>query len=55
MLRNKKTEQISDPDKSEEDAEIRAEGDSDYAQSEGDADTSIMPAGQVASLINQIK
>jgi enoyl-[acyl-carrier protein] reductase II len=55
VLRNKKAEQISDPDKSKEDARIKAEGDSGYVQSEGDGDTAIMPAGQAAGLINQIK
>ncbi len=55
VLRNKKTEEISNPDKAIEDAKIKAEGDTGYVQSEGDADTAIMPAGQVASLINQIK
>ncbi|MDY6879699.1 MAG: nitronate monooxygenase [Desulfatiglans sp.] len=53
VLRNKKAEEISDPDKKKEDARMNKGGDSGYV--EGNADTAIMPAGQVAALIRQIK
>lgn len=55
VLRNKRAQEISDPDKSREDKEITSGGDRWYAQEGGDADTAIMPAGQVAALIKDIE
>jgi len=53
VLRNRKAEAISDPDKAREDERINTGGDGGYVS--GDADTAILPAGQVASQIKQIK
>lgn len=53
VLRNRKAEIASDPDKAREDAKLRAGGDEAYV--DGDAEEAIMPAGQVASLIKEIK
>lgn len=55
VLRNKKAEAISDPDKEREDAKLNAKADSSYVRPDGKADNAIMPAGQVAGLIREIK
>ena len=46
-------EAISDPDKNREDGALTAKGDQGYAR--GDAETAILPSGQVAGLITQMK
>jgi enoyl-[acyl-carrier protein] reductase II len=55
VLKNRKSMAISDPDKAREDTKLQADGDQSYLESEGDAESAIMPAGQAASLIDQIK
>ncbi|MCP4750019.1 MAG: nitronate monooxygenase [Proteobacteria bacterium] len=53
VLRNKKSEMVSDPDKAREDDRMQKGGEEVYVS--GDAEEAIMPAGQVASLIREIK
>ena len=53
VLRNRAAEATSDPDKGRENGKIMAKGDQGYVQ--GDADTAILPSGQVAGLIRQMK
>jgi enoyl-[acyl-carrier protein] reductase II len=52
VLKNKKAEAVANPDKVRENNRGRG-GDESYV--EGDADEAIMPAGQVASLIKDLK
>jgi enoyl-[acyl-carrier protein] reductase II len=53
VLKNKKAIAVADPDKAREDEKMRSGGEDDYMG--GDADEAIMPAGQAASLIKDIK
>jgi enoyl-[acyl-carrier protein] reductase II len=53
VLKNKKAEMIGGSDRTDEDKSTNGVSDQGYAQ--GDADTAVMPAGQVASLIKEIK
>ena len=53
VLRNRMAEAISDPDNNREDGALTAKGDQGYAR--GDAETAILPSGQVAGLITQMK
>ncbi len=53
VLKNRKAVEVSDPEKAKEDERIRSGGDDAYV--DGDAQEAIMPAGQVASLIKDIK
>jgi enoyl-[acyl-carrier protein] reductase II len=55
VLRNKKAEAISDPDKEREDAKLNADVDNSYVRPDSEADSAIMPAGQVASIIRGIR
>ena len=56
VLRNKAAQGIRNPEKSKEDRRIQGSAaDRRYIQSGGDADTAIMPAGQVAGVIGDIK
>lgn len=55
VLRNRAVDMIQNPDKHQEDKHLRGDkADAKYIQSGGDADTAIMPAGQIAGLIKQI-
>jgi NAD(P)H-dependent flavin oxidoreductase YrpB (nitropropane dioxygenase family) len=55
VLRNRAVDMIQNPDKHQEDKHLKgANADAKYIQSGGDADTAIMPAGQIAGLIKQI-
>jgi len=53
VLKNKKAEMIGGSDRTDEDKSTNGVSDQGYVK--GDADTAIMPAGQVASLIEEIK
>jgi enoyl-[acyl-carrier protein] reductase II len=53
VLKNKKALEVADPEKAREDERIRKGGDDAYVDK--DDEQSIMPAGQVAGLIKQIK
>lgn len=53
VLKNKKAIEVADPEAAREDERIRSGGDSVYVDK--DEEQSIMPAGQVAGLIRQIK
>lgn len=53
VLKNKKALEVADPEAAREDERIRSGGDSAYVDK--DEEQSIMPAGQVAGLIRQIK
>ncbi len=53
VLRNRKSELLSNPDKDNEDKAIRESGDDAYINS--GPEKAIMPAGQVAGLIKEIK
>ena len=53
VLKNKKAMSVSDPEKAREDGRIRSGGDEAYM--EGDAQEAIMPAGQIAAIIRDIK
>lgn len=53
VLKNKKAIAVADPDKAREDEKMRAGGEDDYVG--GDSDEAIMPAGQAASLIKDVK
>ncbi len=53
VLKNKKALEVADPEKAREDERIKSGGDDAYV--DGDAEQAIMPAGQVASVIKQIK
>jgi NAD(P)H-dependent flavin oxidoreductase YrpB (nitropropane dioxygenase family) len=56
VLKNLAVEMIQNPDKTMEDKRLNsASADIKYIQSGGDADTAIMPAGQIAGLIKQIE
>ncbi|MDY6853650.1 MAG: nitronate monooxygenase [Thermodesulfobacteriota bacterium] len=55
VLRNKKALHVSDPDKAKEDARIMEAGDKDFIGPDDNAESSIIPAGQVAGLIREIK
>lgn len=56
VLRNKAVESIGGPDKSEEDRKLDSQGDKKYIAEEGvDADSAIMPCGQISGLIRDIK
>ncbi|MBI4763594.1 MAG: hypothetical protein HY787_03185 [Deltaproteobacteria bacterium] len=52
VLKNEKAERVAHPDKVRENND-RAGGEESYVA--GDADEAIMPAGQVASLIKELK
>jgi len=53
VLKNKKALEVADPEKAREDERIKSGGDDAYV--DVDAEQAIMPAGQVASVIKQIK
>lgn len=53
VLKNKKAIEVSDPEKAREDSRIRSGGEDAYV--DGDAQEAIMPAGQVAGLVRDIK
>jgi len=55
VLKNKAAKRIRDTDKSIEDAKLEALGEANYVQSGGDADTAIMPCGQIAGLVGGLK
>lgn len=56
VLKNKAVEMIGSPDKSKEDRELDSQSDKKYiAESDVDADSAIMPCGQVSGLIREIK
>lgn len=56
VLKNKAAASILNPVKSKEDRLIRGDAaDRQYIQSGGDADSAIMPAGQIAGLIQNVK
>ena len=56
VLKNRATEGIRNPEKSKEDSQIQgAAAARRYIQSGGDSDTAIMPAGQIAGVIRDIK
>ncbi|MBW1680680.1 MAG: nitronate monooxygenase [Deltaproteobacteria bacterium] len=55
VLKNKASMMISRTDKAQEDDRLTASGDKSYVQSGGDADSSLMPCGQVAGLITELK
>ncbi|BBO68048.1 2-nitropropane dioxygenase [Desulfosarcina alkanivorans] len=56
VLKNKAAVSILNPVKSEEDRQIQGDAaDRQYIQSGGDADSAIMPAGQIAGLIQNVK
>lgn len=55
VLKNKASLRIKDADKSREDAKLEATGEASYVQSGGDADTTIMPCGQIAALVGDLK
>jgi enoyl-[acyl-carrier protein] reductase II len=52
VLKNRMTEALSNPDKSKNEGLINGGG---YGYIQGDADTAVLPAGQVAGLISDIK
>ncbi len=55
VLRNRIVEMIQNPDKKLEDRHLSGRGaDGRYVQSGGDAETAIMPAGQIAGLVKQL-
>ena len=53
VLKNRKAAEVVAPEKAKEDERIRSGGEDAYV--DGDAEEAIMPAGQVASLIREIK
>jgi enoyl-[acyl-carrier protein] reductase II len=53
VLKNRKAIEVSDPEKAKEDERISSGGDDAYV--DGDAEGAIMPAGQVAALVRDIK
>jgi enoyl-[acyl-carrier protein] reductase II len=56
VLKNKAAVSILNPVKSKEDRQIQGDAaDRQYIQSGGDADSAIMPAGQIAGLIQNVK
>ncbi|RJP94204.1 MAG: nitronate monooxygenase [Desulfobacteraceae bacterium] len=56
VLRNRAVDMIQNPDKHQEDMHLRgADADAQYIQSGGDADTAVMPAGQISGLIKKIE
>lgn len=56
VLRNKAAELIGGPDKLKEDRKLDSQGDKKYIAEEGvDADSAIMPCGQISGLIREIK
>ncbi|MBI5568708.1 MAG: nitronate monooxygenase [Desulfomonile tiedjei] len=55
VLKNKASARIKDTDRSKEDAKLEASGEASYVQSGGDADTTIMPCGQIAGLVKDLK
>lgn len=55
VLKNRAVDMIRNPDKKQEDEHLKGSGaDAKYIQSGGNADTAIMPAGQISGLIKQI-
>lgn len=55
VLRNKASSRIKDADGSKEDAKLETSGEASYVQSGGDADSTIMPCGQIAGLVGSLK
>jgi len=55
VLKNKAAMMISSPDKQKEDKKLTEAGDKVYVQSGGDADSALMPCGQVAGLVKDLK
>lgn len=55
VLKNKAAMMISSSDKQKEDKKLTEAGDKVYVQSGGDADSALMPCGQVAGLVKELK
>ncbi|GAB6162930.1 nitronate monooxygenase [Desulfothermus naphthae] len=55
VLKNKAAMMISSSDKQKEDKKLTEAGDKAYVQSGGDADSALMPCGQVAGLVKELK
>lgn len=55
MLKNKASMMISDRDKGEEDRKLREIGDTNYVMQAADADSALMPCGQISGLIREIR
>ncbi|MDQ7783986.1 MAG: nitronate monooxygenase [Desulfomonilaceae bacterium] len=55
VLKNKASLGIKNSDKAKEDAKLESTGDKSYVQSGGNPDTAIMPCGQVAGLVSDLK
>ncbi len=55
VLKNNASIGIKDRDKSKEDAKLESTGDRKYVQSGGNRDTAIMPCGQIAGLVSELK
>jgi len=55
VLKNDASMAIRDPDKAKEDDKLNLAGDRLYVQSGGDKNTSLMPCGQAAGIIKEMK
>lgn len=55
VLKNKAAMMISHPDKAQEDGRLNEAGDRSYVQSGGDAETALMPCGQIAGVVHEMR
>ena len=55
VLKNEASMGISDPDKAREDEKLNQSGDHHYVQTGGDMRTALMPCGQIAGLIREVR